>query len=324
MSDDTGARPATERMLLDPEEIVARQAYDIPRVRLPGRDTVFRPRAARLRTLAETSTIGDYLRFVATIADAQQQQLDSYPALPLPPVERMEQNRKFGMPPLNAVSLQRAPAWRTILRSLLTTVLHSELPAPLRVTLEQFATQVDDYFEAQASKLLSANLQGLNVAVAPLLAAALQVYFVGMASQFTLEDVPALGEASLCPCCGSRATASLARIGAQEAGYRYLSCALCATEWHMVRVKCTQCLSTKDIHYQSIDDGRPGREHAVKAECCDACNTYLKILYLDRDPNLDACADDLASVALDVLVGETGRPGCGVNYMLVQGETAAP
>ena len=320
----TASDPRSERLLLEPEEILARQAYEIPRVRLPARGSLFAGRAARLRRLAQGHTLADYLGFVAAVAEAQQACLLALSDPPLPPAEKQEQNREFGMPVLNALTLHRDPVWRAILRDLLARLVQLDLPAELKATLERFAGQSDDYFEAQASKLLASNLQGLNVAVAPLLAAALQVYWVAMATALGEEAFPQLPIPNVCPCCGTRPTASVARIGAAEAGYRYLHCALCATEWHMVRVKCANCESTKDIHYQSIDDGRPGREHAIKAECCDACNTYLKVLYMERDAEMEACADDLASITLDVLVSETGRPGSGVNYMLVQGNSGTP
>ena len=47
--------------------------------------------------------------------------------------------------------------------------------------------------------------------------------------------------------------ASVVRTDSRSQGYRYLHCALCATEWHMVRVTCSHCQSTKGITYQSID-----------------------------------------------------------------------
>ena len=44
-----------------------------------------------------------------------------------------------------------------------------------------------------------------------------------------------------------------------------------------------------------LEDGPAG----VRAETCDACQSYLKILFLEQDPALDPVADDLASLALD-------------------------
>jgi formate dehydrogenase accessory protein FdhE len=56
----------------------------------------------------------------------------------------------------------------------------------------------------------------------------------------------------------------------------------------MVRVKCSACGSTKDISYLGVDGG----SEAIKAECCEACRTYVKIFYLEKDTRLVPAADD--------------------------------
>uniref|UniRef100_UPI0037702C67 formate dehydrogenase accessory protein FdhE domain-containing protein n=1 Tax=Pseudomonas syringae group genomosp. 7 TaxID=251699 RepID=UPI0037702C67 len=39
------------------------------------------------------------------------------------------------------------------------------------------------------------------------------------------------------------------------ASYRYLSCSLCACQWHYVRVQCSQCgAAGKDIAYRALAD----------------------------------------------------------------------
>ena len=91
----------------------------------------------------------------------------------------------------------------------------------------------------------------------------------------------------------------------------------------MVRIKCTNCESTKGISYQSIDDGTPAAEQVVRAECCDECGTYLKIVSMERDPGAEPTADDLATVALDLLVNDTGKESSGVNFMLIHGDPGA-
>ncbi|MBV8411666.1 MAG: formate dehydrogenase accessory protein FdhE, partial [Alphaproteobacteria bacterium] len=44
----------------------------------------------------------------------------------------------------------------------------------------------------------------------------------------------------------------------------------------------------------------------VRAECCDVCHGYSKVFYLDNVKIVEPLADDLASLGLDVLVGEEG------------------
>jgi FdhE protein len=200
--------------------------------------------------------------------------------------------------------------------------LADDTDGKLRETIVALEGSRDELYEAQASKLLNGISFGLDVATAPLIGAALQVYWTHLVTvlgeaAFVRTDVP-----NVCPCCGSRPTASIVRIGGAESGYRYLHCSLCAAEWHMVRVKCAQCGGTKSIHYQSIEDGRPSDRHAVKAECCDECGSYLKILYMDKDSLVDPVADDLASLPLDLLVTETGKTSAGVNFMLLHGDSS--
>lgn len=83
---------------------------------------------------------------------------------------------------------------------------------------------------------------------------------------------------------------SIVQIGTTQ-GLRYLHCNLCETEWHVVRVKCSNCEQSRDLHYWSLDN----EQAAVKAESCGDCGTYLKIMYQEKDPKVEAVADDLAS-----------------------------
>jgi len=112
--------------LLQPGEIEA-AAGDIPELRLPPAD-VFLSRARRLEQLAEGHTLGDYLRFVARLARAQQEYLAAGPAAELPAPERLAQCREHQMPPLAPAGLGLPDGWRDTARHLARTVLPS-LPA---------------------------------------------------------------------------------------------------------------------------------------------------------------------------------------------------
>ncbi len=48
------------------------------------------------------------------------------------------------------------------------------------------------------------------------------------------------------------------------------------------------------------------RSAAIKAETCDECGNYTKIIYMDKAPEAEPFADDLASLDLDILVGDAG------------------
>ncbi len=44
----------------------------------------------------------------------------------------------------------------------------------------------------------------------------------------------------------------------------------------------------------------------MKAESCGDCGTYLKIMYQEKDPKVEAVADDLASLVLDARMEQEG------------------
>jgi FdhE protein len=94
---------------------------------------------------------------------------------------------------------------------------------------------------------------------------------VGTAAVCTpITDLKPLADApGLCPLCGTLPVASMVQARPPYASYRYLSCSLCACQWHYVRVQCSQCgAAGKDIAYRALadadgDTGQAVRESAV-------------------------------------------------------------
>jgi FdhE protein len=168
--------------------------------------------------------------------------------------------------------------------------------------------------EAQADALLTVQSAEIDAATAPFVMSALQVYWVHLASRFVAADICQLDVPGVCPVCGTLPVASIVRADKDSQGYRYLHCALCATEWHMVRVTCSHCQATKGISYDSIEGG----SEAVRAESCEACRTYRKIFYQEKDMGVEPVADDLASLALDLLLTEEGYHRASGNPLLWQ------
>jgi FdhE protein len=310
----------TVQKLLTPEEIAARAGSNIPRLHMPERASVFGERARRLRQLAPGHSMQGYLELVALIADKQQTAMDSMPLFALPRPDAIAISHEHGMPPLSHSSHSRDRAWCDTLRRMLRGIA-DETDGRTREVAKALENSRDELYEAQASKLLAGVTFGLDPATAPFIGAGLQVYFTHLAIALGEDAIPPIDAPGICPCCGSRPTASVARIGGEAAGFRFLHCSLCSTEWHMVRIKCAHCDSTKGISYSGIDDGkaRDGKA-AVLAETCDECGSYLKIVYMDRDRDVEPCADDVATLALDLLVTEAGREPYGVNFMLVHGD----
>lgn len=293
----------------------------IARLRQPERATVFSARAARLRALAEDNPIAGYLRLMADVADAQQAALASC-HFPGPAAERVDLAQAHGMPPLQAVAWERDPAWREVLDQLLARV--AALPATpeaarevcesWRAALARDPQAVEDLADA----LLAERAVGVDSAAAPLVMAALQVYWTDMACRFDPKAMPVASPFGVCPMCGSLPVSSVVRVGGQSDGLRYLACGLCSCEWHLVRVTCSHCQNTKDVAYHNI----AGRSEAIKAESCDSCHSYRKIFYQEKDLHVDPVADDLASLALDVLMGEAGYHRASGNPLLWHEESA--
>jgi len=143
----------------------------------------------------------------------------------------------------------------------------------------------------------------------------LQVYWVQMTSALGEGVFGRLEQGGLCPVCGSYPNIGIVSISEAEQGLRYLCCSLCASQWHMVRLKCSSCESTHGINHYTLE----GSTGAVKAESCDDCNSYLKLLYLEKDRRMDAMADDLATLALDMLMDNEGKVRGGPNLFFHPG-----
>jgi FdhE protein len=219
------------------------------------------------------------------------------------------------MPPIQAIGWPRESRWRDVLAQLCISVgAQLEFPASVRDVCHRVSRAQPEQVETQADGILAAQTSGIDAAAAPFVMAALLVYWVDLASQLALEEVSELDVRGVCPVCGTLPVASVVRTDERSEGYRYLHCALCAIEWHLVRVTCSHCQATKGIAYHSIE----GASLAVRAESCDSCRTYRKILYQERDTDVEPVADDLAGLTLDLLMSEAGYHRGSGNPLLWQ------
>jgi FdhE protein len=309
--------------ILEPGQIETLAQRSIPRIRLPDRTQLFARRAARLRQLVPVVAIGDYLQFIAAIADAQHKALASFVAA-APDKPHLDNAAEHGMPPIHATSWARPPQWRAVLNGICDDIAaRNEFPPAVTSIIAHIRAAPGDWLDTQADALLAARHEIVEPAAAPLLMAALQVCWVALSSSFVADKVSLLDVAGVCPLCGSLPVASRVCVSSPYQGYRYLHCSLCATEWHMVRVQCSHCGAVgKDIGYHHLDgnsndkgNGEQGQA-AVRAESCEQCHGYRKIVYEEKDPEVEPLADDLASLALDVLLGEHGYHRASGNPML--------
>lgn len=307
------------RRVLDPSQIEAFPERDIPRIRLPDDAQVFTRRAHRLRHLSDTprrghgGAIADYLRLMAVVAEAQQVAL---PGLAVPRVtdEDIVRGRTHKMPLAHAAGLERDPSWRGILGQLCEAVLRTrEFPPGVGDLCRRLRDTATAELEAHADGLLATRTT-VDAAAAPFVMSALQVYWVRLASHLSAADVSQLNVPGICPVCGTLPVASVIRVDKGSPGYRYLHCALCATEWHMVRVTCSQCQATDEMTYHLIEGG----SEAIRAESCGRCRSYRKVFYQEKEPEVEPVADDLASLALDLLVSAEGYHRASGNPLLWQ------
>lgn len=280
---------------------------EIPPLLLPEAATLFDVRAQRLRMLAVGHPMADFLNFTAAIAAAQQQavaMVDMVDPASLAPDTL----------PLDIARIAPAPQWRTVLRALATGVA-GQAPTPLARKLEALAATPDDMLEAWARGWLHGEDVSCDLAIQPLLAAALQVWWTVQASTLQVVLPRSAAHTVSCPVCGSHPVVSVVRAGASTHGLRYLVCALCSSQWHLPRIRCVNCGESARIAYDSI----AGSDGAVQAESCDACHIYTKLLHQEKHPAMEALADDLATLSLDILVGEAGYRRYGFNPYLVPG-----
>lgn len=281
----------------------------IPEFR-PVDSNVFTRRAERFSILARGHALCEYLNFAAALSRAQALELEQFPQASVPDDVQIEQCRQHGLPPLSVDNALNGE-WQDGLHRILSTLNIDALPPQAAAVTKALRDSRKDTLERDATKVLAGAYSEVEAGRLPFIGAALQVHWVKMALALGSGARGSVTEYGLCPVCGSLPVASVVRSGGAAQGLRYLVCSLCASEWHVVRIKCTACASTENVSLLFIEDSND----AVRAECCDDCNTYLKIFYLDRDNRLDSSADDLATLALDMLVDDEGYQRIGPNLL---------
>ncbi|MCK6412886.1 MAG: formate dehydrogenase accessory protein FdhE [Azonexus sp.] len=284
---------------------------------LPPADTLFAERAARFATLAASNSLGDWLGFLGNLSQAQQNVLPLASTVTLPTPGQLALAREHAMPPLDPA--KRPSEWRTVLRQLLAEIAVTTEPLPVNIAQALAALQSadDTRLEALAEQLPNGEPAGADAALLPFIAAALQVVYTRQASLLDTATLQKLEHHNICPCCGSPAVASIVRLGSTINNLRYLHCSLCNSEWNVSRAVCIECGSEKDVVLQELAGSGEQKPAAVRGESCDGCKSYLKIVYQEKDPLVDPVADDLATLALDVLLDEAGYQRAGPNLLLI-------
>lgn len=289
---------------------VAKTAGAIPPLLFANLKSLYSRRAERLRQLAKKHALGDYLTFAATVVDAQQNAHHDHP-LVIDLAEVLKASSVTDHAPLSVKYLPRGKHWQTLLTAIVAE-LEPDAPEHVAPVLEVLKKAGSQELEDLATALLSGDIAKVGSDKAPFLWAALSLYWAQMATQIPGKARAEYGEERHnCPVCDSPPVASVVHIGT-ETGLRYLHCSLCESEWHMVRVKCSNCEQTGKLDYWSLDT----EQAAIKAESCGDCGSYLKILYQDKDQYVEPVADDLASLVLDAKMEGENFARSGVNPFL--------
>jgi FdhE protein len=279
---------------------------DVLPVRLPDAARIFEVRAARFRGLATGHPVEAYLTLLGAVADAQALACRELPV-------DLGAHRLLAAVPLQADAWPRSYAWRHAVDRIVRHLADVPAPAETTASLSRLsAMELDDL-----ERLADAVLRGAaptDAAASVFVAAALQTYWTLLAALVPPESV-AHTPGGRCPVCGSPPVAGLV-LGDQS--LRYLTCCLCASSWRLTRLTCVHCGSTADLSYYVIDGGPPG----AKAEGCGRCRRYVKLFYREALPAAEPLTDDVATVALDLLMADEGFTRAGRNPFLMASQPA--
>lgn len=300
-------------MSLEPDPSVIGGVSTPDFARLPDPAALFARRAERLRRLADGARLGPYLRFLADLSAVQAElAADLPPPAPLDPAT-IARNRSYRMPPLDRAALVASDDMGMVLDALLTRAAAIDMPAQARTALAALADAPDQDRRALLDEIAADRVPEGFAAPAAFAAAALQVAAARRASALDAGQLVPI-RTGICPTCGGKPSVSIVTATRNQEGARYACCATCATEWNEVRVKCLCCGSTKGIGYRSLESD-PDKAH-IRAEICDECQSWVKILYQNRDTALEPMADDIASLGLDAQMRETAWERGGFNPFL--------
>jgi FdhE protein len=272
---------------------------------VPQPAQVFARRAARFAALAEGNPFAAFLRFMAAVAAAQHAALAH---LPVP--------ADFG---LYRGALLAGGDWRQALAAIADALAPAALPAESAAALRRLMQRPEDESRRFAVRVLDRQIAAEEGAEALFVASALQTVWTLAAGAAGAEPAPCR-ETATCPLCGGLPVASVVCADSGRQGLRYLACSLCAAEWHHVRIKCIACGNTRGLAYEAV----AGAGGPAKAETCPECKAYTKILYAEQDAMIEPLADDLGSLALDVLLHDAGWRRAFPNPFLVPAPAIVP
>ncbi|KXV66882.1 hypothetical protein AD949_01300 [Acetobacter orleanensis] len=287
----------------------------------PKLEVLYTRRAARLEELAfqlvkeaaqnEPSSVPEdevnagYFSFLSGLVAAQRYILLTTPLslADAEPIRAMLHGQNTSPDSPTLAMLEESVYWQKAFAALVAEA-GAHLPAETQDALQALAAEKPSALAAQAHALLSGGYDEIDAGAAVFLWAGLSVFWAQAIALLAAGD-DALhhrrSEGGACPCCGAPPSGALVLTGDRE-GLRYLQCSLCETRWHKVRATCSVCDETGHIDYWSFENTTA----PIQAETCGDCKSYVKLFRLDRDPELEILADDLATVVLDAALEDQG------------------
>ena len=288
--------------ILDKNTIVKQKSDGFNPLIIGNPATIFHARAARLRQLAQDSFMADYLLLAGQIVQQQVHLVETFNSA----VQQQLQTETLTWP------IEIDSTWQAILDPMLT-----QLTSALRSIASDDIVKVIDSISQIDQQTLQHYFHALQqnqpervpADIAIILWGCINTLMSLIVTNTQLEWQPeANAKQSHCPLCGGAPAASLI----QGSGHRYLHCSQCEAQWHRLRAGCTQCGDGENIQLQS-----ESLEDSVRAETCSHCQSYLKMLVLEKDPQLDPIADDLATLVLDQKLSQMELYRSGFNPFLL-------
>lgn len=279
---------------------------------LPTPGTLFKRRADRFATLAPGHALEPYLRFLSKLSEAQHAAQADGPALERPSRDALELAQKHAMPPFSLAGLDLDAALDATLMQIIKVVDVSEAPQATRTAM----AAIDEAGAEGRAKLFEAVIDDEipedKIAEHVFAAAALQVHVARLASGLDASRLQRVAD-NACPACGGAPVSSMIVGWEGTHGARFCTCSICATHWHVPRIRCLACGTEKGVAYHSID----GSAGTIMGETCEACSSYVKMLHQHKDPALDPVADDVASLDLDMTLAKESWQRASVNPFLM-------
>ena len=283
-----------------------------PFARLPDPLAMFAGRAARLRALADGHELHAYLKFLADLCDVQHRIQPGLPDAELPAADAIARSRQFRMPPLDRIGFERDGAMDAVWERLLAMAEQVAMPDKARIALARVRVADPVVEKTLVGAVLANAIPPEALAEHVFVAAALQVHFARLAAHLDAKALVPVGQGA-CPACGGPPVSSMVVGWSGAQNTRFCACSLCGTLWNYPRIKCVLCGATEGIAYQQIAGG----SGMVKAETCNSCRSYVKILHQHTDSALDPVADDVATLALDLLLRDSEYRRGGINPFLL-------